>query len=210
MSPTDYMRSRFFRDQCWFDVANASGEVIPPFSVVYNYSPAVGNNNFGFFVAKPNAAATDFYRDYFVTGPYSIAAASGAEGVACSLSSIGFVRTNGSPTAGAVWGPKHGQFSLEENYYGFLMQSTSTTVAGVTVSLAKQIGIHSICGKIDDATVNKNSAATVSIWDSARAGDTLMNVSAYNRSINLTSVSGKMCIVIAPGTLGELVLVECG
>lgn len=209
MSPTDYMRSRFFRDQCWFDVANASGEVIPPFSVVYNYSPAVGNNNFGFFVAKPNAAATDFYRDYFVTGPYSIAAASGAEGIACSLSSVGFVRTNGSPTAGAVWGPKHGQFTLQENYYGFLMHSATTTVAGVTVALAKQVGITGVFGKVDDATVNKNAAATISIWDSARAGDTGMNVSAINRSINLTGVNGKMCHVFAPGTFAEFSMVEC-
>jgi len=205
------MRSPFFLNQNWLQVANSSGEVIPPFSVVYNYSPAVANNNFGFYVDKPNAASTDFYLDYFVTGPYAIAAASGAEGIASSLSSIGFVRTNGSPTAGAVWGPKHDQFTLESNYYGFFMHSNSTTINGYTVALAKQVGFDEIIGKTD-ASCQNAASVTVSVYGAAAAGsetDTGANLtSCFNRGryiysgewVRVTGLHGVSYVLPASGS----------
>jgi hypothetical protein len=204
------MRSAFFRNQLWFPVANYSGVTIPPFSVVYNHQSAVGFNILGFQVKQPNESSLLFDREYFVTGPYRIADGTGAEGIACSLASPGFVRTNGgTPTKNQVWGPKHGQFTLEEHYYGFLCYGGTTTACGNTVSVFKQIGYSGLFGKVDDTNVTKGNSATVSVWTDNFGSDTNMNVSARNDAINLTSVNGKKCIIYAAGAYASFVMVEC-
>lgn len=215
MNPADYMRSPFFLNNKWVQVSNQSEEVIPPFSVVYVDFVATGNNNFGFAIKQPNLNSTSFDREYLVTGPYAIAAAIGAEGIATDLCSPGLVRydSSGTPTKNQVWGPKHAQLSLSLHYYGFYCYGEPDpviTVADNNVAVFKQIGLHSICGKVDDTDVALGDPATVSVWTSDRSSDTGMNVAAYNFAVDLEDVAGKRCLVLAPGTYGELVMVECG
>lgn len=212
MSPSDYMRSAFFRNQLWIPVANYSGETIPPFSVVYNGASSGGFGIFGFQIGKPNSAAAAFDREYLVTGPYSIASGTGAEGIASALHSPGFVRVNGNGATSiknTVWGPKHGQFTLEEHYYGFLCHGGFTTACGNVVSLFTQIGYHALCGKVDDTNVAKDAAATISVWEDDFSADTGMNVSATNHWVALTGVNGKKCIVLAPGAYAFFTVLEC-
>lgn len=213
MSPSDYMRSAFFRNQLWVPVANYSGETIPPFSVVYNVATAGGFGILGFQVGKPNSAAAAFDREYLVTGPYSIGPGSGAEGIACALRSPGFVRINGDGSTAiknTVWGPKHNQFTLEEHYYGFLCHGGYTEACGSVVSVFTQIGYPGLCGKVDDADVAKGASATVSVWEDDFSADTGMNVSATNWAAGMTSISGKKCLVFAPGAYAFFIMVECG
>ncbi len=211
MNPADFMRSPFFLNNKWVQVSNQSGDTIPPFSVVRAGEPATGNNNFGFPIAQPNSSSTAFDRDYLVTGPYAIGFGTGAEFIATDLASFGLVRHDGSatPTKNQVWGPKHGQYTLANLYYGFSCQGGSFTACGNSVSVFKQTGYNILYGKVDDTNVNKNASATVSVWTGDRSGDTGMNVESTNRSINLTGVNGKMCIVVAAGAFAEFVMVEC-
>jgi hypothetical protein len=214
MSPSDYMRSAFFRNQLWIPVANYSGETIPPFSVVYNHQSSGGFGILGFQVKKPNESSTAFDREYLVTGPYSIADGQGAEGIACALRSPGFVRIDDADGSSAikntVWGPKHGQFSLAEHYYGFLCHGGFVeNVCGNTVSVFTQIGWNSLFGKIDDTDVAKGASATVSVWTDDFSGDTGMNVAASNQAVDLESVNGKKCVITGAGAYAVFTMVEC-
>lgn len=215
MSPSDYMRSPFFYRNNWTPVANYSGETIPPFSVVYNVATAGGFGILGFQVGKPNSAAAAFDREYLVTGPYSIASGTGAEGIATPLKAPGFVRINGDGSTAiknTVWGPKHGQFTLEEHYYGFLCWGGFTEACGNVVSTFTQIGYSGLCGKVDGAAstdIAKGASATVSVWEDDFGADTGMDVSATNWAIDLVDVGGKKCIVYAPGAYAFFTMLEC-
>ena len=212
MGPSDYMRSPFGLAQNWFPVANYSGTEIPPFSVVYNHQSAGGFNILGFQVKRPNESSTLFDREYFVTGPYAIASGTGAEGIATVLKSPGFVRINddgSSAIKNTVWGPKNGQFTLEEHYYGFLCHGGYVEYGDSVLSPCTQIGWNGLFGKVDDTNVAKGASATVSVWEDDFSSDTGMNVSATNQSIDLTSVNGKKCVIYGAGAYAVFVMVEC-
>lgn len=211
MIPADF-RAPYFRNH-WVRVKqNSNASVIPPFSLVYIASESVVDNEIVYAVAKPNSASTDFNRDYLVTGPLAIDSAAGAEGIASSLEGGGYVSYDGTgtPSLNEVWGPKHGQHTLSKNQYGFLIRGGNTTFNGVNITIARQIGVNSVAGKLDTGTVGKNSTCTVSVWDGARAsavGAKLLNVK--NPAISMTSVTTKQCIVVWNAGNPELVLVEC-
>lgn len=205
------LRAPFFR-QNWCRVLNATGAVIPPHSVVLrNGTVSISDGEPVFSVIQPNSSSTQFnWEGYLVTGPQAIGASSSSEGWATELWTPGFVRYAGStPTAGTVYGPKHGQLTLQQNYYGYVILGGATTSGGNNVCVAKWIGIASIKGKIDDTNVSALATCTVSVWDGARSGDTTMNVTAVNPTSNLTSVNGKRCQVTVPGGTPELIFVEC-
>jgi hypothetical protein len=214
MSPSDYMRSPFFYRNGWTPVANYSGVEIPPFSVVYNHLSSGGFGILGFQVKQPNVSSTEFDREYFVTGPYAIAAAEGAEGIATTLRSPGFVRIDDADGSSAikntVWGPKNGQFTLSEHYYGFLCYGGFVEdVCGNTVAPFTQIGYTGLCGTVDDTDVAKGASATISVYTDNFGSDTGMNVSATNHAIDLESVNGKKCIIYAPGAYAFFIMLEC-
>lgn len=203
-----------FLNRPWCLVKNGAGEEIPAFSVVRIVSEALSNRRIVYTVAKPNAASTDFLRDYLVIGPFKIPNTSTALGFATSLAEAGFVRYDGSgtPAKDDVWGPKHGQFTLTKNYYGFTVRGGNTTVGGNNVTLARQTGVHTVLGKIDDSSVSVGSSCTVSVWAGAGGSeaDTTMNITGvYNRATALTSISGKYCMVGWNGGVPYLMWVAC-
>lgn len=209
--PSDF-RAPFFRNQ-WIRVKNGSGVTIPPFSVVYPSNAVVDSNCLLVTVSKPNSASTDFYRHYMVTGPEAIDSTSTAEGLATSLEGYGYVSYDtGTPTLRAVWGPKNGQFTISEHYFGFEILGSLTTFNGVGVVSARQIGVHTVIGKIDDSSISKGGSCTVSVYagSGGSEADTGMNITGvYNRWINMTSTTGKWCWVGWNADVPYLISVEC-
>lgn len=204
------LRAPFFR-QNWVRVKNGQGSVIPPHSCVVISSTTYQDSEFVHTVIQPNASSTVFnFGGYLVTGPFALGPNTWDETLATSLHTEGFVRVNGSPSIGSVWGPKHGQYSLEPFYYGFLITGTSGTSGGNTVALAKWEGIPTVKGKVDDTNVSVGNTCTVSVWTGNRNADTGMNVtSVYNPGADLTSVNGKLCQVSWTGGQAELIFVQC-
>lgn len=175
------LRASFYR-QNWVRVKNASGAAIPPHSVVLrNGTVAVTDGEPVFSVIQPNSSSTQFSFDgYLVTGPFWIGADSDDEGIATELTTPGFVRYNGStPTTGAVYGPKHGQLTLEQYYYGYLILGGSTTdVASNNVVVAKWIGVPSVLCKTDAQSTKGGAGITCSVWAGAvgSEADTSMDI----------------------------------
>lgn len=172
-------------------VKNSSGAVIPPFSVVLRSGPTTSNNEIVIPVVKPNASSTDFNWDgYLVTGPFAIGAGSSDEGIATDLCQPNFVRYDtGTPAAGEIWGPKHGQHTLSKNYYGFECLGGNTTAAGNNVSLFRWVGVKSVLGKPDGSIANAASG-TINVYTGTAGSesDSGMDIgSVYNRGGALTT-----------------------
>jgi hypothetical protein len=179
------------RDRWPLRVKNSSGSVIPPFSVVLITTVAASNNELVYTVRQPNAASTDFnWNGYLVTGPFAIGAGASDEGLATDLAQPNYVRYDtGTPAIKEVWGPKHAQFTLSKNYYGFEVLGGNTTAGGNNVTIAKWIGVDKALGK-PDATIAKDASGTVSVYFSTAGSesDTTMNIaSVYNRGNDLTT-----------------------
>lgn len=190
--PQDF-RAPFFR-RPWRRVLNGSGEVIPPHSVVLIGDTTVVNGELVHTVIKPNNSSTEFnFAGYLVTWQFEIGAKSTDEGMADDLSMSGLVRCNGSPTKGTIWGPKHGQFTLEQYRYGFLIEATGTTTSsGQTVCVAKWVGIPSVLGKTDSISNKGSASVTVSVWAGPYGSEANTDMDIPNVGNNFASVdSGK-------------------
>lgn len=213
MSPSDFYRSSFFLGNPWVRVKNSAADTISPHSVVLPGTPTITNNAIVIPVSKPNAASTDFIREYLVTGPFAIGASSNYEGIATTMPNPGLVRydSSGTPAAKDVWGAKHDQYTLTKDRYGFYIYGGNTTSAGNNVIVAKQIGVHQIVGKIDDTDVTLDGTCTVSVWDAPGSNDISCNVTGVrNRTVDLTSVANKFCAVGWMGDEPYLMWVRCG
>lgn len=163
------LRAPFFRKP-WVRVTNAGGILIPPHSVVVKSGdPDYSSGEPVYPVIRPHSSSTQFMFDgYLVNGPWAIPARSGAEGVATALVEGGFVAYSGStPTFGSVYGPKHGQFTLEQYYYGFSITGGATTSAGVNVVSARWIGIPSVLCKTADQITKGGPPVTCVVWAGA-------------------------------------------
>ena len=212
MIPSDF-RASFFRKD-WVRVKNGSGLVIPPFSLVYVSATTVSDGTIVHTVNRPLAASADFYRFFLVTGPFAIGQQSNHEGIASNLDSPGLMSydSSGTPAAGQVWGPKHGQFTASSNYFGFQTMGGNTTFNGINVTVARQIGVHTVLGKIDDSSVSKGGTCTVSVHAGAGGSETNtgMNITGvYNRAIAMTNTSNKWCMVGWNADTPYLLWVEC-
>lgn len=175
MQPTD-LRAPEFNDAV--RVVNTSGEVVPPFAVMRVVSTTVVGGTITHSIAKPNST---FQRMYLVNGPISIAAHSGAEGLAKWLTSGGFVMyESGSPTVGQSWGAKSGQWSLSQHRPGFLIKGGTATYGNPVVAAVQEI-VTSLLGKTT-TTHTIDTAQTVDIYVGAVGSETTsgMSLSARN------------------------------
>lgn len=208
------LRAPWFRGHKWKRVRNASGTAIPPHSVVRITGADVSSGEIVLTVAQPNASSTTFQFDgYLVTGPLAIGSGSSNEGYATDLSEPGLVRydSSGTPAVGAIWGPKHGQFSLSLNYYGYTTLGGNTTSAGNSVTVAKWSGAQIVIGKIDDASVSLGSTCTVSVYvGTTYQTDSTMNITGVvNRGTTLTGLSSPYCAVSYGNGIPVLMWVAC-
>jgi hypothetical protein len=165
----------------WVRVKNGVATEIPPFSVVLITAVTRVGGRFVYTVRQPNAAATDFnWNGYLVTGETKIGNTVNAEGWARDLTEPGEIAYNNAatPAIGEVWGPKHGQFTLEKNYYGFEILGGNTTFDTVNVTIARWVGVHSVLGKTDGASTKGSGTVTVSVYAGAvnSDADTTMNI----------------------------------
>lgn len=213
MSPLDSLRSPFMRRD-WVRVKAGVATAIPAHSVVLITASTITNGEIVYTVRQPNAASTDFnWSGYLITGPFAIDASTSYEGIATDASTPALASYDtGSPALKEVWGPKHSQFTLSKNYYGFEVVGSTTTSAGINVVPVRWIGIGTVLGKIDNSSVSVGSSCTVSVWAGAGGseGDTTMNITGvYNRGTSLTSLSSPYCMVSRNGGVPYLIWVAC-
>lgn len=187
MSPADLLRSPFMRRD-WVRVKNGVATLIPPHSVVLITATTVTNNEVVYTVRQPNAASTDFnWNGYLITGPFSIPATVGAEGVATEASVPALARYDtGTPALKEVWGPKHGQFTLSKGYHGFEIVGTNTTSpSGTNVVPVRWIGVEEVLVKNETgspiAAANSGSC-NVYVGTAGSETDSGMDLTCYNRS----------------------------
>lgn len=212
MNPLD-QRWQMVRDRWPIRVKNGSGSVIPPFSLVLTSSASAVNNEIVVTVVKPNAAAADFnFCGYLVTGPFAIGSGSSNEGLASNLVQPNYLSLDFTGATGNVCGPKHGQFTAARHYLGYRIVGDPETVNGVKVAVAKNIGVSTILGKMDNASVSPGSTCTVSVWAGLRPTevDTTMNITnVANLGANITSATTKWCMVFYNGEQPYLGYVAC-
>lgn len=125
-----------FAQNPWKRFRNASGETIPPFSVMRITGATNNHGEITFTVALPNAT---FCRSYLVSGPVAIA--NGDSGLGTTLAQAGYVAYNsgsGSPAYGEEWGAKEGQWELEKDRPGFIIEGGIKFTAGVNAVAAAQ------------------------------------------------------------------------
>jgi hypothetical protein len=204
------------RDRWPVRVKNTFGQKIPPFSLVLNTtpnSPAAVHNEIVLSVTQPNnGSSTDFHRgQYLVTGPFEIGAASDSEGLAATLEQPHYLTCSATPQRGQVWGPRNGSFQASQHYYGYEILGDVRTFNGLTIALARWIGIPYVHGKIDTTgTINKGGTCTVSVWQGNWGDDTSMNITGVvNSAVLLNNVNGKKCGVSFASGTPELIWVEC-
>lgn len=151
-------------------IKNGSGSVIPPFSLVLTTSGTADDNEVVLTVTKPNAAAADFnFCGYLVTGPFAIGAGSSDEGLASNLVTPNYLSLDFAGSLGQVCGPKHGQFTAARHYYGYRLEGGATTVNGVNVAIAKNIGVATVMGQAS-ASIGLTAVGTVNVFVGATAG----------------------------------------
>lgn len=169
MNPLD-QRWAMVRDRWPIRVKNGSGETIPPFSLVLTSSATATNNEIVVTVVKPNAAAADFnFCGYLVTGPFAIGSSSTNEGLATTLAQPNYLSLDFAGSVGQVCGPKHGQFTAARHYYGYRIEGGATTVNGVNVAIAKNIGVSTVMGQAS-ASIGLTAVGTVNVFIGANAG----------------------------------------
>jgi len=212
MNPLD-QRWQMVRDRWPLRVKNASGAVIPPFSVVLITTVTASNNEMLYTVRKPNAADTDFnWNGYLVTGPFAIGLGTSDEGLATDLAQPNYVRYDtGTPAIKEVWGPKHNQHTLSKNYYGFEILGGNTTAAGASVTIARWVGSPIVIGTIDDASVSVGSTCTVSVYvgTTYQTNSTMNITGVVNRATALTGLSNNYCGVSQGNGIPILMWVAC-
>jgi hypothetical protein len=201
MSPSDFERSSFFRSNTWVRVKNAAATTIPPHSVVLITGSTKVNNDIVYTVQQPNAASTDFnWNGYLITGPAAIGASTSYEGIATDATAPTLAcYDTGSPALKDVYGPKHGQFTLSKNYYGYEVVGSATTSINSVVPV-RWIGVGLVLGKTD-AEITSGNSGTVSVWAGTPGSeaDTSMNIaSVYNRG-SATVSSGDWVLVVLNG-----------
>ena len=187
MNPLD-QRWLMVRDRWPLRVKNGGTDVIAPFSIVLVSSVAVTNNELVYTIRQPNAASTDFnWNQYLVTGPFAIGGSSGHEGLGTDLKEPGLVRyDSGTPAAKEMWGPKHSQYTLSKNYYGFECLGGNTTAAGNNVAVFRWVGINEVLVKNGSggsyAAGHTGDTYKVYIGPAGSEVDTGMTLTACNRS----------------------------
>lgn len=189
MNPLD-LRWQMVRDRWPLRVKNASGSVIPPYSLALVTSETASANEMLYTVRKPNAADTDFNRSkYLVTGPFAIGSGAANEGLATNLTQPNYISTDAAASIGQIWGPKHNQFTAARYYYGYEILGGATTFNGINIAVAKWIGVDTVLGKADSSIANAASG-TVSVWNGVGGSeaDTTMNIATvYNRGSAISS-----------------------
>lgn len=194
-------------------VKNGAGATIPPFSLVLTSSATATDNEIVVTVVKPNAAAADFNLcGYLVTGPFAIGSGSSNEGLASNLVNPNYLSLDFTGATGNFCGPKHNQFTAAQYYHGYRLEGDPETVNGVKVAVAKNIGVNTVLGKMDNASVSPGSTCTVSVWAGVRPTevDTTMNITnVANLGANITSATTKWCMVFFNGGQPYLGFVAC-
>lgn len=166
MLPHD-ARSPFMQNP-WKPFRNTSGEVVPPYAVMRITGAEDHNHSLRYLIHKPNS---DFHTHYLVNGPASVPV--DKDGFCTTLSQAGFVAYNssaGTPAAHEEWGAKSGQWTLEKNRPGFIIDGGEKTTAGVTAVGATQRIVTDLIGKAD-SSISNGSTGTVSIWMGASGSE---------------------------------------
>lgn len=181
---------------------NDSGETIPAYGVMRVTGSATVSGTEYVTVSKPNS---DFKRKYLVnTGS---AVANGAYGTGTWLDEGGWVLYDdaSTPALGESWGPKNNSWKLNKWRYGFTIIGNPT---GGSTDLVRawQEEVNEFIGKTD-ATHNKNSTGTVSIYDGNLADTTDNMASVENKFANVSS--GKWVQVRWVAGKWHLVAAEC-
>lgn len=170
---------------------NNSGETVPYGSVMCISSTESGSktNSVRYVITKPT---TTLERVLLVCQSAS-GVANGANGEASWLFEGGFVAYDtGTPAIGESWGPKPSQWTLSKWRYGFTVTGTTQTINGVACISAIQQPVDEFRGKTD-ATHNKGSSGTVSVYD-GNGTDTTINVSSVeNIFANVATTKAVMC-----------------
>jgi hypothetical protein len=164
---------------------NDAEEEIPAFAVMRVTGIETTGGRATATVAKPSST---FQRLYLVNGAVKVA--SGKFGEGSWLSEANYVLYNassGTPAYGESWGPKNGQWSLEEYRYGF------TILGGNTGS--------------DDSSHAKGATGTISIYDGNEV-DTTDNMTGVD-NLFATVASGKWVDVEWRGGRWYLTSAEC-
>jgi hypothetical protein len=167
----------------WKRFTNASGETIPPFSVMRITGATNNNGEITFTVAKPNST---FCTDYLINGP--LAVATGKDGIGTTLAQAGYVAYDtGTPAYGEEWGAKNGQWTLNKNRPGFIIEGGLKTSAGVTAVVARQHIVTDLIGKADSTISQGSSAGTVSIYMGVANSEaaTEYDIQAYARFVEI-------------------------
>lgn len=161
-----------FKQRPWKPFRNASGEVIPPFSVMRitgAENTTTPDGALRYVCAKPNST---FCTRYMVSGPFATPAGS-KDGICTTLSEAGYVAYNsgaGTPALDEEWGAKTGQWTVEKNRPGFIIDGGTKTTAGVNAVAARQHIVTSLKGKAGSG-ISKGSTGSVAIWMGASGAE---------------------------------------
>ncbi len=188
MSPSD-LRASFFHKP-WVRVKNASGEVIPPFSVLRITNATYVNGEIIYTVDKPNAT---FQRFYLANGPFAIGAGATNEGYASTLMQGGFVQFDNTATGGIVIGKLGGKASswlAQGSGYNFpIIGPLKIVTIGsntYTVMPVIQNFVEEVTGKALSAGVQSGDSATITVMFSGVSttlGQTIPSVFNYGRYV---------------------------
>lgn len=176
----------------WKRFANASGETIPPFSVMRITGCT---NNYGeitFTVAKPNST---FQHDYLINGP--IAVRDTKYGLGTTLAQAGYVAYrsgSGTPAYGEEWGAKNAQWTLEKNRPGFKIEGGIKSTAGVDAIVARQHLVTDLIGK-PDSDIAKGATGTVSIYMGAQGAEAVTEYDLTCSALGAAVTGSKWCVV---------------
>jgi len=191
---------------------NNASETVPAWGVMQITEWILEGEDSDFPVAKITKPNTTFNRVYLVNLEREVE--QGGYGAAKFHWNAGFAlydTGSGTPAAGESWGPQSGQWTLKKNYYGFAtLGGNITTDSGKERTAIVQTGVDSVFGKIDSSSVSKNGTGTVSVWDSVFGADiTAWDLTVYNHTVALSTVSGKQCKVSFVGNRPVFDWVEC-
>lgn len=158
-----------FKQNPWKLFRNTTAETIPPFSVMRitgAENTTQPEHAIRFTVAQPNST---FCTDYLINGPYSVAA--GEDGIGTTLAQAGYVAYDtGTPAYGEEWGAKTGQWTLNKNRPGFIIEGGNKTSAGVTATVARQHVVTDLICKAD-SSIAKGATGTCSVYMGASGAE---------------------------------------
>lgn len=163
----DFNASPFIQNP-WKRFRNASGETIPPFSVMRITGATNNHGEITYTVHKPN---TSFKTNYLINGP--IAVTNDKDGLGTTLAQAGYVayrEAAGTPALDEEWGAKNGQWTLEKNRPGFIIHGGTKLTAGVNAVVARQHLVTDLIGKAD-SDIAKGATGTVSVYMGASGAE---------------------------------------